>query len=420
MGNAHATGVTYGDLRDLQRRGECWQLVAPGPKKVQPFDVAQKDEGPPETPMTMLFDYGSFIDVWSMLARPSSGFASSSPTTGEVSTGKGAPRRVASPLTELRTLSRLESLPTETLLTIASELNVMDLLAFGLASPYLWPLALDRCAACSRACWAPLAGTELFCLSSWATDLPPPVAAQRPCPRPFTGSPAQRRRLANYSAYQSFRALRHYLKVAKTYGAALKAPAFLPAWDARAAGWAREATGPARARALREELEHTLLGVGSRDGECDAPWVLRNLTGKKFVRCRGGRLVTPTGPSKLWRTAHPRQEPALAGTSAGGSFPGNAKGQRGFVDHPDADGLRVLDVLLLRTCWTRPPLARENYPPALHFLRGEWAGHCFDIVPWEPKRPLAGWEDCTAEVVEQAHQVANALAAYDELRVYRT
>lgn len=107
----------------------------------------------------------------------------------------------------------------------------------------------------------------------------------------------------------------------------------------------------------------------------DALWVLRDLTTREFVRCRPGK-----GPG----------------------------GVRGYVDCGDARvKVRVDDILLLRICWTR--VGHWDDREGLGIFRGKWAGHCFDIVPWEKLDGEEGWRDCTEEVVEQAQEVAEKM-----------
>jgi hypothetical protein len=103
--------------------------------------------------------------------------------------------------------------------------------------------------------------------------------------------------------------------------------------------------------------------------------VLRDLTTKEFVRCR------------------PREGP---------------RGAQGLVDYRDRRfKLKVDGVLLLRICWTK---VRDWYDgEKLGIFQRKWAGHCFDILPWERLDGEEGWRDCTNEVVEQAKEVAEKM-----------
>jgi hypothetical protein len=122
---------------------------------------------------------------------------------------------------------------------------------------------------------------------------------------------------------------------------------------------------PAR---LAKTLEVEFLGRcdALRGQGPDALWVLRDLTTREFVRCRPGE---------------------------------SPRGVRGYVDCGDGRvKVRVDDVLLLRICWTT--VRGEDDREGLGIYRGKWAGHCFDIVPWEWLEREEGWRDCMEEVVE--------------------
>ena len=119
-------------------------------------------------------------------------------------------------------------------------------------------------------------------------------------------------------------------------------------------------------------MSEDLLFVSSTIGSspADAPWVLRNLTTKEFVRC------LPKADSQ---------------------------GRRGYIDHPDLKGFRVNDILTMRICWTRP--YRGDTPPHLNMC-GQWAGHSFDIVALDENRSALGdaWVDVTDAIVEAARK----------------
>jgi hypothetical protein len=107
--------------------------------------------------------------------------------------------------------------------------------------------------------------------------------------------------------------------------------------------------------------------------------VLRNLTTCDYVRCRPGKTI----PIK-----------------------------HGYVSHPNIGSLNIADVVLMRTIWA----GRTNWTivgtETDTYVRGEWAGHCFDIVPLEgdvAEEMEKGWRDCTDEIVEQAFALFNEL-----------
>ena len=119
---------------------------------------------------------------------------------------------------------------------------------------------------------------------------------------------------------------------------------------------------------MSEELLSVFSGI--RSPPADAPWILRNLATKEFVRC-------------LPKT--------------------DFQGRRGYVDHPRVKWLRLSEVLTMRICWTIPNM-RGLYPPLN--ASGQWAGHSFDIVPLDETRVTLGeaWTDVTDAIVEEAQK----------------
>jgi hypothetical protein len=69
------------------------------------------------------------------------------------------------------------------------------------------------------------------------------------------------------------------------------------------------------------------------------------------------------------------------------------RGAQGLVDYRDRRfKLKVDGVLLLRICWTK---VRDWYDgEKLGIFQRKWAGHCFDILPWERLDGEEGWRDC--------------------------
>ena len=120
------------------------------------------------------------------------------------------------------------------------------------------------------------------------------------------------------------------------------------------------------------QMSEELLSVSSTVGSspADAPWILRNLTTKEFVRCL------------------PRAD---------------SQGRRGYVDHPECKGLHVTEILMMRICWSRP-YRWENFPQLK--MHGPWAGHSFDIVAMDENRSTLGeaWVDVTNAIVEEAQK----------------
>ena len=117
-------------------------------------------------------------------------------------------------------------------------------------------------------------------------------------------------------------------------------------------------------------MSEELLSVSStiRSSKVDAPWILRNLITKEFVRC------LPTADSQ---------------------------GRRGYVDHPKCKGLRLTDILTIRIIWSRPLGSPSYYP-----YRSPWAGHSLDIVPLDENSSVLvePWVDVTDAIAKASQK----------------
>jgi hypothetical protein len=208
-----------------------------------------------------------------------------------------------------------------------------------------------------------LAGVELACTGTYLTDLPQPFAQNdlaKSSVQIWPGGNMCEARKINWAAVSVYEVIPETAE--EVWRATWKAhPELFKGFSAKLArrlGW--EFLG--RFDALRGERP-------------DALWALRDLTTREFVRCRPGE-----GPG----------------------------GARGLVDCRDRSlKLRVDDVLLLRISWTK--VRDWDDWEKLGIFRGKWAGHCFDIVPWERLDGEEGWRDCTDEIVEQAKEVAEKM-----------
>ena len=380
------------------RTAQRWQIIAPRLRTIQPLERPASWRN---TLHTYLFNHALALDLWAALARPPS-----RPTAPR-------PRSAAEPRAgPSQPLSALEALPSELLhmITSAPELAEPDLVALGLASPCLWPYALHRAAARARAAAAPLAGAELACTGTWLTDMPAPFAAAglyddtQPWGSLGLGRGGRGRGMCPARRF-NWDAVSGYEKLG-----APPAEAWATAWDERCA-WAEERFGRRRASALGAELRCAVAGPGTVPGAADERWVLRDLDARAYVRCRPGPGTAPEGPSALrarLMNIHPEKDEASE-TSEDEEELAEAKAlpeKRGLVDHVDAAGMTVDDVLLLRICWTA--LDDDERDVSMDFMRGAWAGHRFDIVPWAEAAVGAGWTDGTDDVVRQAWRVADA------------
>ncbi|KAF2431750.1 hypothetical protein EJ08DRAFT_696230 [Tothia fuscella] len=113
-------------------------------------------------------------------------------------------------------------------------------------------------------------------------------------------------------------------------------------------------------------------------------------TGKKPISCVLRNLMT-----KEYICCEPRIESSSV---------------EGFVVHPETDRLRIDDVLLMRIGWGRKA-GYFGFPIPIN--KGRWAGHCFDITPFEEvSRQATGrvdswnaWVDSTDEIVREAFEL---------------
>ena len=288
------------------------------------------------------------------------------------------------------------------MIAAAPALSDADVVALGLASPCLWPCVLRQAAAAARAAAAPLAGAELACTGTWLRDMPAPFSTaglyeeERPLSGPRRMCAARR---FNWDAVGSYAAL-----------PSPPAAAWAAAWTVHGV-FAELRLGPRRARALRAELQGAVgAGTGTAPAAADERWVLRDLDARAYVRCRPGPGPAAEGLSEL-RMRYTAWEPEDdASADEEEEEPRTAKvwpAKRGLVDLPDAAGLTIEDVLLLRMCWTT--LSEEDEAdPSKRFLRGDWAGHRFDIVPLDDAAVGDGWTDDTEAVLRQAERLADA------------
>ena len=356
---------------------QSWQILAPRIRKMGRLFGKSGWPLPEHSPQSIIYHPNrkyEFLscNTWFTLARPAKFLPKSR--------AQLVPRK-SDPLH----LSRLESLPAELLATILqqSSLEKNDILAVGLTSRWLWLHVLHHVGNVCRRMMAPLAGVEIACIGGLVEDFPKSFAEDdlfKLSIRPDAGIYRCEPRKITATAF------RRYEEIDKppeeewytTFEALNPSAAGIPV---------------SVAKSMAVELTSRCCGIWGSDP--DALWVLRNLTSKEFVRCR---------PGDLYKVSHKPFHRY-------GMSPMPLKIIRGYVDHPGTCSRISLDaVLMLRICWTR--LSPWEEARGLGFYRGVWAGHCFDIVPFEEAAtvPLVdGWKDSTDEVVKQARTVRDVL-----------
>ena len=318
------------------RLPQRWQIVVP--RLRQNHQLALNF---PHGSTRFLFDENGAWDAWSKLARPAAR------TNQTFSKGKHHSRGP---------VSRLESFPAELLAMILScpELSKDDIISLGMASETLWSHTIYYIEKDYRhsPSVGPWAGSEIACTGTYLTELPPSFEKDDLALNSVSitdGGEMCSARKINWAAFQHFTSPRKEDE---------------QEWRAAFNHHAANQTNIPKTRLA--QMSEDLLFVSSTIGSfpADAPWVLRNLTTKEFVRCL------------------PRAD---------------SQGRRGYVDHPVFKGLRVHDILTMRICWTQ----------AYRFdMCGKWAGHSFDIVVLDENRSALGeaWVDVTDAIVEEARK----------------
>ena len=319
-----------------------WQIVAPRLRQNHVLVL-----GTPFYNTSLLYDECAVWDAWSKLARPAAGTNQTSLRRKRLSRGP---------------VSRLESLPAELLAMVLScpELSKDDIICLGMASEIWWSHTIqhiDKHYHRSPSV-GPWAGTEIACTGSYLTKLPPSFnydnLALNSVSITDRGWMCTARKF-NWAALQCF-----------------TSPEKDDEQEWRAAFDVHAAHQPDIPKPRLAQMSEELLSVSStiRSSRVDAPWILRNLITKEFVRC------LPTADSQ---------------------------GRRGYVDHPECKGLRLTDILTVRIIWTEP--FRSPGFPGLD-LCGRWAGHSFDIVPLDenPSALGKGWDDVTDAIVKESQK----------------
>lgn len=293
-----------------------------------------------------------------MLARPVSLALRAHPAT---SGQRGPPPQTTR-------LSAFECIPVELLKLIIedTELEKGDIVALGLCSSTLWKHVVDHVGASQHKESAPWAGAELAILGNYLTELPKTLNEHNLALRSVKITIKGQMPLAR----------KFYWSAKDQYEDEQNAP--LDTWVSAMRLQYHKAQIPPRCWAHMEgEISYDKLypSIGPR-GEC---WVLRNTTTQEYVRLQAG--------------------------------PGGASADDS--DDSEANWRRIVDVLLMRICWTSDGYY-SYYPDAAagetNINPGSWAGHCFDIVMLgAPLSRRDGWQDITKDIVNDAKQLRQEL-----------
>ena len=246
------------------------------------------------------------------------------------------------------------------------ELSKEDIISLGMASETLWPHTIhyiDKDYRHSPSV-GPWAGSEIACTGTHLPTLPPSFDKDDLALNSVSitaGGHMCTARKINWAAFRDFTSTGKDVE---------------QEWRGAFNNHAANQTDIPKTRLA--QMSEDLLFVSSTIGSspADAPWVLRNLTTKEFVRCL------------------PRAD---------------SQGRRGYVDHAKFKGLRVNDALTMRIFWTLPYTWRTF---SQRNMFGQWAGHSFDIVALDENRSALGeaWVDVTDAVVEEARKYLKPLS----------
>jgi hypothetical protein len=245
-----------------------------------------------------------------------------------------------------------------------------DIIAHGLTCETLWTHVLRYVEKDCSLTEAPMAGLEIACTGSYLTNLPESFVkdelAKSSVEISEWGYMCEARKI-NWAAIISYDSVDVTPK-----------EKWWTAWQLQHGRLARF-SGRAHRRMGVELLAYCSELRGSSQ---DALWVLRNLTTREYVRYRPG-----DGLRELC----------------------------GLVDCEDSQvKVRIEDVLLMRICWTSVR-TWEDDEKELGICPRKWAGHCFDIVPWEQLDGLEGWTGCTTERLDEARVLAEKILPRDKV-----
>ena len=306
-------------------------------------------------PIEFLFQNNSSCNAWANLARPA------------VSKESRYPRLLPANYNRLIPFSKLEELPTELLDMVFESLanEKIDVIALGLSSETLWSHALRHIERDSSRSMAPFAGTEIVVLGSNHHDLPDSFNDKNLAISSV--SPKVKKTMVGWFPepfYDS--ATSQYEKIDGGTQSI-----WMNAWNNQT--WSRLFIPLHKGKILETELFAKC--SPRRNSSLDAVWILRNLTTKQYIRCIPSSSQTETAA---------------------------------YLDHPNAGKLLVDDILMMKICWSRWKGFDDEDCVYRGVYRGVWAGHCFDIVEFDPDKLKAedqGWNDCTDMIMEDFHEL---------------
>ena len=335
-------------------------------------------------PLLLPFRRDVTMHMWAALARPLSPARTGGSSVAAHVSAPGPAR-----------LAAIEALPAELLRMIlgSSLLCKTDVVALGLASPQLWPHALEK--ARSHGLTAPLARRKLAVTGGWlreslmfytAEPAEPVLAVASVGSQSHDWSPPCSPDRISFEHWPDDAAVKAFCQLARRPEAA-----WARAWTRWKASLVQRA-GCGLAEILEMQLAQAAAGVDRVATSPNSPYVLRNLDTKEFVRCRPGTGVL-SRLSTAWR-----------GRDI--SVDGELIRHWGIVDQ-QGPAVRVDDVLLLRAFWSHVAyeLNSEDLLLRPHF-KGDWAGCRFDILPLGAGAVDGEWRDCTTAVAEEARKWA--------------
>lgn len=268
-----------------------------------------------------------------------------------------------------RALSRFEALPAELLDMIIHDpqLDPASLLALGLTCQTLWLSVAAHIRAKTLEGLGVWANTPFVATGTYFTTMPPALYQHYPAMKQqeaaFAARPGHRNgacpaRRWNWAAYSDF------VDVADALGG----KPFIEAFDRHRLFLRLPMTPSKNARAIKfyDDLrtilnKHLLDPIPIRSG---SKWLLRNHTTKECVQLHVDNKELADA-----RTPHIK----------------------------DAKNLTVDKILLMRSTWTWERAHRTEMDDV--FCQSEWAGHCFDIIPFVKGDAIGEeWQDITQSV----------------------
>ncbi|KAK5732636.1 hypothetical protein LTR17_010317 [Elasticomyces elasticus] len=268
-------------------------------------------------------------------------------------------------------LSPMEGLPCEMISMVVSEMSPNDIVALGMCSQTLWSHTLAHVERDIKQAAAPWAGKPLVCTGTWLEDLPPAI----------------------YELYPN------ELTSEERYRDCMKS--MRPGMGMRSLGW----YGPCPARKWNWSTFEKYEDVGGKD--CCRKWKdalntiihdakLPSSVSSSLWSSLGGAMVgyLPSQQDRwilrnLTTLEYVRLDVAWSEDSV--SFQAFAA---------SANWLSLDQALTLRICWGTSQSYRADKETTARLLRGQWAGHCFEVVNWREELGLE-WKDVTAQLVEE-------------------